>query len=116
MHNERKSDDVEHHLHRYAGQMPDWLGRHVRGIASGTRWVRVPIALALILVGIFGLLPLIGFWMVPLGLLLLAIDLPFLARPMVALVLWIEERWRRWRGKKAEPRRLPIRRDDPPRP
>jgi hypothetical protein len=87
----------------------------VRGIASGTRWVRAPIALALILVGIFGFLPLIGFWMVPLGLLLLAINLPLLRRPMVALVLWIEERWRRWRGTPPVPQRLPIRRDGPPR-
>lgn len=88
----------------------------MRAIVSGGRWVRIPIALALIVGGFFGFLPVLGFWMIPLGLLLLAVDLQFLRRPMVALVLWIEERWRRWRGKKAEPRRLPIRRDDPPRP
>jgi hypothetical protein len=108
---ERKSDDVEHHLHRFSFHLPEWAGRHVRGLASGTRWVRVPVALALIVGGVFGFLPVLGFWMVPLGLLLLAVDLPFLRRPMVALVLWVEARWHRWRGKSAEPTRP----DDGPR-
>jgi hypothetical protein len=40
--------------------------------------------------------------MVPLGLLLLAVDVPVLRRPMISFVLWIEERWHRWRGKPAE--------------
>jgi hypothetical protein len=98
----RKRDDVEHHLHRYSLHMPEWLGRHVRGVTSGTHWVRIPVASLFIVGGLFGFLPVVGYWMVPLGLLLLAVDVPVLRRPMLALVLWIEERWHRWRGKPAE--------------
>ena len=112
MHDERKPDDVHHHLHRYSYHLPEWLGRWLRWIVTGTRWVRIPIAFLLIVGGLFGFLPVLGFWMVPLGLLLLAVDLPFLRRPMVALVLWIEERWHRWRGKPAAPKQLPLRRED----
>jgi hypothetical protein len=97
---QRKSP-AEHHLHRYSYHLPVWLGERVRGVASGTRWVRIPLAILLIVGGIFGFLPVLGFWMVPLGLLLLAIDVAFLQRPMVALVLWIEAKWKRWRGKGA---------------
>jgi hypothetical protein len=45
--------------------------------------VRLPVAVLLILGGMLGFLPVLGFWMLPLGLLLLAIDLPVL-RPLAA--------------------------------
>lgn len=114
---ERKPDDVNHHLHRNSLHLPEWRGRHVRGVASGTRWVRIPVASLFIVGGLFGFLPVVGFWMVPLGLLLFAVDLPFLRRPMLALMFWIEERWHRWhrwRGKPAALQQLPLRREDRP--
>ena len=40
------------------------------------RWLRVPIGFALVLAGIVGFLPILGFWMIPLGLSLLALDFP----------------------------------------
>ena len=36
-----------------------------------------------------GGLPILGFWMLPLGLALLAIDVPFLRRPMARLLAFI---------------------------
>lgn len=53
-----------------------------------SRWVRIPIGLLLMVAGLLGIvLPVFGFWMVIPGLLLLAIDLPFLRVPMrVAIV------------------------------
>jgi hypothetical protein len=64
-----------------------------------SRWVRIPAGLALIGLGLFGFLPVLGFWMIPLGGLLLAEDLPFLRPPMYRLLHasvhgW--ERMRRW--------------------
>jgi hypothetical protein len=53
------------------------------------RWLRVPIGVALVIFGIFGFLPVLGFWMIPLGLSLLAIDFPAAARA------------NRWLGRKA---------------
>lgn len=44
--------------------------------------VRIPLALLLILGGIFSFLPVLGLWMLPLGLLVLAVDIPPLRRPV----------------------------------
>ena len=44
------------------------------------RLVRVPAGALLLLGGIVGFLPLVGFWMVPLGLAILAIDIPTAGR------------------------------------
>ena len=48
--------------------------------------IRVPLAVLLIIGGLLGFLPILGFWMIPVGLLLLAVDLPLL-RPGVSAAL-----------------------------
>jgi len=60
-------------------------------LSPGSR-LRLPVAVVLILGGLFGFLPILGFWMLPLGLLLLAVDLPVL-RPAAA---WGAVRARSW--------------------
>jgi hypothetical protein len=78
----------------------------VFGRLRSNRWlpVRLPLALMLILGGVFSFLPVLGVWMLPLGLLLLAVDLPFLRGPISALVIRVRvairrmvRRWRKWR-------------------
>lgn len=67
------------------------------------RWriVRLPLALILIVGGVLSILPVLGIWMLPLGLLLLAIDLPFLRGPISVLLIrtrrFLHTRSRRWR-------------------
>ena len=80
-----------------------------KGIFGGlrsNRWllVRLPLALLLIVGGVFSFLPVLGIWMLPLGLLLLAVDLPFLRGPISAFVIRVRvalrllaRRWRNWR-------------------
>lgn len=71
-----------------------WL-RHPR-----SRLIRIPAGIALIAGGVFSFLPLLGLWMLPLGLLLLAADVPFLQRPMARFALWCVRalnRFRAWR-------------------
>ena len=73
----------------------DALGRLVpplRGPMSTLRkdsWfpIRFPVALLLIAGGVFSFLPVLGIWMLPLGLLLLAVDLPVLRGPISVLVI-----------------------------
>jgi hypothetical protein len=55
--------------------------------------IRFPVALLLIAGGIFSFLPVLGIWMLPLGLLLLAVDLPALRPPLARLLHWIERKW-----------------------
>lgn len=65
--------------------------------------IRIPLGLALVAGGIFSILPFLGIWMLPLGLFLLAVDLPFLRGPVGRFIVWIEQqwaRWKRWRAKR----------------
>ena len=55
--------------------------------------VRVIVAIMLVLGGIFSFLPVLGLWMLPLGLLLVSQDVPFLQKPLVATLAWIESKW-----------------------
>lgn len=63
------------------------------------RWVRIPIGVALIVASFFWFLPVIGIEFLPIGLLVIAQDVPFLRRPIGRMMLWLEYRWllfRRW--------------------
>lgn len=53
------------------------------------RWrlVRVPLAILLIIGSVFAILPIFGLWMLPLGLLLLAVDVPALQPWVSAMVI-----------------------------
>lgn len=88
----RQLDRIEMGLPRAVRRPIQWLRE------PSARWVRIPIGLLLILGGIFSILPLLGLWMLPLGLLLLAQDIPFLRRPTRKGLLWAEKRWIRWRS------------------
>ena len=62
--------------------------------------VRIALGVVLVLFGFLGFLPFLGFWMVPLGLIILSADIPlvrrFNRRTTVAVTRW-------WTGRK--PRR-----------
>ncbi|PTM41656.1 hypothetical protein [Bosea sp. 124] len=63
-----------------------WL-RH-----PASRWVRVPSGVALVVGGVFSFLPVLGVWMLPLGLMLVASDVPVLRRPMARFTMWAIDR------------------------
>jgi hypothetical protein len=54
-----------------------------RLLRDGMRLVRLPVAALMVVGGIFSFLPVLGLWMLPLGLMLLAVDIPVL-RPTVS--------------------------------
>jgi hypothetical protein len=68
-----------------------------------SRLARLGIGGALIVFGVLGFLPILGFWMVPLGLLVLSIDLPVVRRLRRRAEVWILRRRAAW---KAERRRV----------
>ena len=53
-----------------------------------SRPLRIAIGVFLIIFGILGFLPILGFWMIPLGLLVLSIDLPFVRRLRRRVEVW----------------------------
>jgi hypothetical protein len=61
-----------------------------------SRVARLCIGSALIIGGILGFLPILGFWMVPLGILILSQDLSFVRRRRRRLEVW----WGRRRREK----------------
>lgn len=58
--------------------------------------VRIPVAILLILGGIFSFLPLLGLWMLPLGLILLAIDVIFLQEPVTKAIVIAKRKIPQW--------------------
>ena len=56
--------------------------------------LRIAAGIALIVGGLFGFLPVLGFWMIPLGLLVLSVDLPVVRRWRRRLEVWWARRRR----------------------
>ena len=85
---------------RMAGKAPGPFGRFL--IFMRQPWamlVRIPLGVMFVAGGIFSFLPVLGIWMLPLGLMLLAIDIVFLRAPMAGLIVrlrgWLANRRRR---------------------
>jgi hypothetical protein len=57
--------------------------------------IRIGLGILLIAGGLLGFLPVLGFWMIPLGLLVLSVDLPVVRRWRRQLTVW-------WHRKKDE--------------
>ena len=66
------------------------------------KWARAPLGVLLILGGLLGFLPVLGFWMVPLGALLLAEDFPLVRNPTVRAIDAVEGWWTRRHRTKGE--------------
>jgi hypothetical protein len=81
--------DFHEELDRFQTHVPTWVGHNLNRL-RGKRaiWARVPIGVALISGGVLGFLPLplVGIWMLPVGLALLAHDIPTMRRPMARLL------------------------------
>jgi len=82
-------------MHRYFEMINRRLPDRVRKPSS--KAARLTAALLLILGGVFSFLP--GIWMLPLGLIFIAQDVPFLQRPLVRALAWSETTWERLRLK-----------------
>ena len=60
-----------------------------------SRVLRILIGCGLIVFGILGFLPILGFWMIPLGLLVLSVDIPVVRRGRRRAVVWFGQRVKR---------------------
>jgi hypothetical protein len=57
-----------------------------------SRWLRVLLGIALIFGGLLGFLPILGFWMIPLGLIVLSIDFHPIRRLRRRIQVWWNKR------------------------
>ena len=60
--------------------------------------IRIGLGILLVACGLVGFLPVVGFWMIPLGLLVLSVDIPIVRRWRRKLAVW----WHRDRKNGAE--------------
>lgn len=94
---------------RHAKCAGDWrldrlIDRLPHRLRSAVRWLRrprrvglrLPMGVLLICGGLFGFLPILGFWMLPVGLVLLADDVAPLRAVRSRALDWIEHRHPDW--------------------
>jgi hypothetical protein len=96
--------ELDRHFALFEGRLPPRPARFVGWLRKpSSRLARIPLAILLIAGGIFSFLPVLGLWMLPLGLLLFAQDVPILQRPMARMLGWVERKWiERQRTKSAQ--------------
>jgi hypothetical protein len=91
------AQEGERRLERLIDRLPKGLQSSIRWLRRpSSRWVRIPTGVLLIGGSLLSILPLFGFWMLPLGLILLAEDVPPLRRACDRMLRWIERRGPRW--------------------
>lgn len=87
----RKLDEAYDCCERVA---PERVARALRWVRQPTsRWVRTPLGVTMFITGFFGFLPVIGYWFIPVGLLLVAHDVPVLRLPVANGTLWLLRKW-----------------------
>jgi hypothetical protein len=91
----------ERRLDRFQAKLPEVAARWIAWLRRpSARLVRLPAGIFLIAGSVFGFLPVLGFWMLPLGLLLLAIDVPLLKRPTASVLVRAQSWWRALRRRR----------------
>jgi hypothetical protein len=84
-------------LDRLIAHLPKGIQPIVRWLRlPSARWIRLPVGVLLIAGGLFSVLPLLGIWMLPLGVVLLAEDIPLLRRATDKGLDWIERHRPHW--------------------
>ena len=87
----------DHRLECLICRLPEHRQSPVRWLRSpGARWVRLPLGVLFIFGGLLFILPFLGLWMLPVGLLLLAEDVPALRRLRTRVLDWIERHRPHW--------------------
>ena len=79
---------------RFEQEVPPWFGGTLRWLRHPrSRGIRLPVGALFVLGGVFSILPGLGIWMLPLGLLLLAGDVPILRRPVARFTIRSAALW-----------------------
>ena len=86
--------DLDEQVERLAARLPRRLAQFVRWLRKpSSRFVRMPAAILLILIGVIGIFPIVGLSLIPLGLVLVAQDVPPLRPSIARMLAWIERKF-----------------------
>jgi hypothetical protein len=84
-------------LDKLVDRLPPRMGDAVTYLLKpSSRWVRIPSGALLIVGGVLSFLPILGVWMLPLGLALLAEDVPALRASRSKVLDWVERKKPHW--------------------
>jgi hypothetical protein len=98
--------DFDQEMDRFQGHLPDWASRNLDRLRHPRAvWVRVPAGIALTGGGVLSVLPGLGLWMLPIGLALLAQDVPPMQRPLARVLNFTNGKIEKIRGRKAAKRK-----------
>lgn len=99
--NRKPAYDLDGELLLFEQKLPKFFARVIDWVRRPTsRLVRIPAGGLLVICGLLGFLPFFGFWMLPLGLLLLARDVPAIEPPLARMFAWINRNWPGWAARK----------------
>lgn len=88
--------EAETYIQQKIDRLPHWLGNPIGRLRQNARlWVRLLASVLLILGGLLWFLPVLGLWMLPLGLILLITEFPLLKRWLVHVAMRVERWWDR---------------------
>ena len=95
---EQENDEGKKELEEaYQGlerEAPGRIARVLRWMRNPkSRWVRLPVGILFIALSMLWFLPVVGLELLPLGLLLVAQDVPFLRKPVARMLIWLEKKW-----------------------
>jgi hypothetical protein len=86
--------ELDRHFAWFEGRLPPKPAGFVSWLRKpSSRLVRIPVAGLLVAGGTLSFLPVLGLWMLPLGLVLFAQDVPVLQKPMAKTLGGVERKW-----------------------
>jgi hypothetical protein len=82
---------------RLINRLPVRIAEAIRWLMRPeSRWARFPAGVLFVIGGFLSILPVFGLWMLPVGLFLLAEDLPWVRHRVEAMLDWVEKRRPHW--------------------
>jgi hypothetical protein len=94
----KREDELEKAFDKLERETPDFVTRAISWLhRPEARSVRLPVGIVCIVASFFWFLPVIGIELLPIGLLLIAQDVPVLRRPVGRMTLGVLNRWVRLR-------------------
>lgn len=106
----RTQDPLDKAFTRLGHMLPPKPARALKWLHSPqSRWVRLPLGVLCIIAGFFWFLPVVGLEFLPIGLLLIAQDVPFMRRPVglatLKLLDGVDRIMKWWKTRKSRPHR-----------
>jgi hypothetical protein len=91
----RRADELERAFEELERETPDAVTHAILWLRTPRhRWVRLPLGALCVIASFFWFLPVIGIELLPIGLLLIAQDVPVLREPVGHMMLWLIDRWK----------------------